>query len=229
MSTATLSRPTETAAPSAPGAPVASPPRASVLAPYFGYVGYFVGAGLISGGIVHYPLDPVRYGKIALAGAVVFVGATVLNEIVLPRTRLAGAAMARLVIASLLLSLGVGMLSGGIQHFLDFPARSAVLIPAGLALSFVAYTVKNATDVLDVIASAGGAAVGLLAFVALVALQHIAVGLESSGGSGHQHGPPASKPAATTSQHGEAGDRKGAGAKSKHEDGAAGRGDHSDH
>lgn len=33
----------------------------SQLAPLLGYVGYFVGAGLISGGIVHYTLDPTRY------------------------------------------------------------------------------------------------------------------------------------------------------------------------
>jgi hypothetical protein len=34
------------------------------------------------------------------------------------------------------------MLSGGIQHFTDFPTRAALLIPAGISLSFVAFCFK---------------------------------------------------------------------------------------
>lgn len=74
-----------------------------------------------------------------------FVAATLLNEVVLPGTRLSMGAVAHLVGAALLLSLGIGMLAGGIQHFADFPARAALLIPLGLVASFVAYVVKHAT------------------------------------------------------------------------------------
>ncbi len=49
--------------------------------------GYFLGAGLISGGLVHYPLDPARYAKVALAGVAVFLAATVLNDVVLAGQR----------------------------------------------------------------------------------------------------------------------------------------------
>ncbi|MFD5947404.1 hypothetical protein ACFWAZ_09025 [Streptomyces collinus] len=41
-----------------------------------GYAKKFVGAGLISGAVVHHPLDPDRYTTIALIGAGVFLFAT---------------------------------------------------------------------------------------------------------------------------------------------------------
>ncbi len=134
LSTATLTRPARPAAPSAPASRTeaggaGSVQRPRVLGPYAGYVGYFVGTGLISGGLVHHPLDPARYAKVALAGVAVFLAATVLNDVVLAGQRASRTGVLRLVSASLLLSLGIGMLSGGIQHFADFPARSAVLVP----------------------------------------------------------------------------------------------------
>jgi uncharacterized protein (DUF305 family) len=44
---------------------------------------------------------------------------------------------------SLLLSIGIGMISGGVQHFTDFPLYSSYLIPLGLVLSFVAFLLKG--------------------------------------------------------------------------------------
>lgn len=114
------------------------------LGPYVGYVGYFVGAGLISGGIVHYPLEPARYTAIAVTGIVVFLCATLFNEVLMATERLPRMRLLRVVASSLLLSLGVGMLSGGIQHFNDFPARAATLIPTGLVVSYAAFQVRNA-------------------------------------------------------------------------------------
>ncbi|MBT2480086.1 hypothetical protein [Streptomyces sp. ISL-94] len=49
----------------------------SLAARYLGYVGYFVGAGLISGAVVHHPLDPAHYTRIALY----------VNEFILTRER----------------------------------------------------------------------------------------------------------------------------------------------
>lgn len=192
LSTATLTRPTQAGPAPVPVAPVSAPAQAaaapSAFGAYLGYVGYFVGAGLISGGIVHYPLDAARYGKIGAAGVALFVAATVLNEIVLPRKRPDGATIARLVAASLLLSLGIGMLSGGIQHFMDFPGRAATLIPAGLVLSFVAYAVKNGPTTLASIFGHAGAAVAAIAFASLVGLSQFAAVVEASGAGGHGHG-----------------------------------------
>lgn len=157
------------------------------VAPYLGYVGYFVGAGLISGGIVHYPLDPARYAKVAIAGIVVFLAATVLNEVLLPGVRPSLRAMTRIVGAALLLSVGIGMLSGGIQHFMDFPARAAMLIPAGLVVSFVAYVVKHASRRRLVLARLG-LVVLVVAAGLFWGLSQFATSLDSAGGHGHEDG-----------------------------------------
>ncbi|PPK92861.1 hypothetical protein CLV92_11234 [Kineococcus xinjiangensis] len=168
--------------------PAPAPVEVSLLGPYLGYIGYFVGAGLISGGIVHYPINPGHYLLLAAVGAAAFLGATVLNEIVLTTTRLGRAAVVRLVASSLVLSLGIGMLSGGIAHFLDFPVRSAVLVPLGILCSFVAFAVRNATSPLRVVVSRTGAGVAVLAAVTFLALQAYAGHLLAHGGGGHGHG-----------------------------------------
>lgn len=90
--------------------------QTSLPARYLGYVGYFVGAGLISGAVVRHPLDPARYTRIALYGTLVFLAATVLNELVLTRDRPGLARVLVVIGASLALSFGIGMLSGGLQH-----------------------------------------------------------------------------------------------------------------
>lgn len=168
------------------GAGAATPTRQAVLGPYLGYIGYFVGAGLISGGIVHYPLDPSRYTKIAAAGVVVFVAATVLNEIILLRARVTAKRAARLVLASLALSLGIGMLSGGIQHFSDFPQRAATLIPAGMVLSFLAFVARNAHRPFARSATVFAILMLGLASLVYVSLQPLAERL-SEAGSTHSH------------------------------------------
>ncbi|MDN3564363.1 hypothetical protein ACFQY5_33925 [Paeniroseomonas aquatica] len=42
-----------------------------------------------------------------------------------------------------MLSLGLGMLSGSIQHFLDFPHYAAVLLPLGVPVTLVAYMARE--------------------------------------------------------------------------------------
>ncbi|MFE4632019.1 hypothetical protein ACFRJ1_01400 [Streptomyces sp. NPDC056773] len=168
----------------------------SLAARYLGYVGYFVGAGLISGAVVHHPLDPDRYTRIAVYGALVFLCATVLNEFVLTRER---PGMPRLLLvmgASLLLSFGIGMLSGGLQHFDDFPARGAVLVPAGLVVSFVAYVIKDADTPVRRIFGLVGLAVLVTAALAFLGLREVAASLEESApGGGHSHGSSEEAPA----------------------------------
>ncbi|WP_338675318.1 hypothetical protein V1460_21830 [Streptomyces sp. SCSIO 30461] len=84
---------------------------------------YFVGAGLISGAVVHHPLDPARYTTVGIIGVGVFLVATLVNEFLLATDRPPFARALVVIGASLLLSFGIGMLSGGLQHFDDFPAR----------------------------------------------------------------------------------------------------------
>ncbi|MFE1788728.1 hypothetical protein ACFW7J_10090 [Streptomyces sp. NPDC059525] len=162
--------------------------RGSLAARYLGYVGYFVGAGLISGAVVHHPLDPARYTRIALYGAAVFLAATVLNEFLLTRER-PGLPRALVVIgSSLALSFGIGMLSGGLQHFDDFPARGAVLVPAGLVVSFIAYVIKDADIANRRVFGVVGLAVLITAALAFLGLREVAASMEKEFGAGHSHG-----------------------------------------
>ncbi|MEU0170323.1 hypothetical protein ABZ214_33560 [Streptomyces iakyrus] len=160
-----------------------------MIGDYLGYATTFVGAGLISGAVVHHPLDPDRYTVIAMIGALVFLAATVLNEFILKRQRPSASQVVAIVLASLALSFGIGMLSGGLQHFEDFPARAAMLIPFGLALSFVAYVLRYQTDRWRSIIGPTGIVVLITAAVAFVGLRGIAADMaaESEGG-GHSHG-----------------------------------------
>ncbi|MFG2302436.1 hypothetical protein [Actinacidiphila glaucinigra] len=171
-----------------------------------GYVLYFVGAGLISGAIVHHPLDPARYTKIAATGVLVFLAATVLNEFVLARERPALPRMVLVIGASLMLSFGIGMLSGGLQHFEDFPARGAVLVPLGIVVSFVAFVVKDAKSSWRRIFGPIGLVVLLVAAASFVGLRQVAsTAVEEGGDGGHSHGSETAEDdhgdAETTPQH----------------------------
>ncbi|HYF93694.1 MAG TPA: hypothetical protein VD969_15880 [Symbiobacteriaceae bacterium] len=57
--------------------------------------------------------------------------------------RLTVGAVLRSLGFSLLLSNGIGMISGGIQHFSDNPPYSAALIPLGFGLSLFSFILKN--------------------------------------------------------------------------------------
>ncbi|WP_137990790.1 hypothetical protein [Streptomyces vilmorinianum] len=177
--------------------------KRALAARYLGYVGYFVGAGLISGAVVHHPLDPDRYTRIAAYGALVFLAATVLNEFVLTRERPGLRRMAAVIGSSLLLSFGIGMLSGGLQHFDDFPARGAVLVPAGIVVSFVAYVIKDADTPWQRVFSLLGLTVLTVAALAFFGLREVAASTQTTPGGGHSHGtaeePPADDPAPATS------------------------------
>jgi hypothetical protein len=167
-------------------------PRASVVMSYAGYVGCFVGAGLISGGVVHYPLDPARYTQIAVAGVAVFVAATICNELAITKgSRPTALAVVRLVVASLLLSIGIGMLSGGIQHFMDFPARATFLIPLGLLLSFTAYLLWRGIDLRAGSTLRAGATVVGIAAAAFLGLTQFVDTLETADAESHDHVMPA--------------------------------------
>ncbi|MBT2370275.1 hypothetical protein J7E88_34640 [Streptomyces sp. ISL-10] len=146
-----------------------------------------MGAGLISGAVVHHPMDPTRYSLIAGAGVLVFLVATFLNEVVLASEKPALVKTLRVLGASTMLSFGLGMLSGGMQHFADLPDRCAVLIPVGLVLAFVAYFLKEDKAPWRRIFGLMGLAVLVVAALSFAGLRHIAPTMGEAGG-GHSHG-----------------------------------------
>jgi NO-binding membrane sensor protein with MHYT domain len=97
---------------------------------------------MVSGGVVHYPLNENFYGILAALGGIVFVIGSLASELLSGKSLPKAGALFSLIVTSLLLSFGIGMLSGGIQHFTDFPSRAAILVPAGITLSFIAYCFK---------------------------------------------------------------------------------------
>lgn len=183
-----LTQPDADTAATAAAAPTAEPNtgRFRVLTvPFIGYLLYFVGIGQIAGGVVHYPIDPPYFTMMAAIGVFVFLAGTWLNEVVLPATRPPGRKIARLVSASVVLSIGVGGVSGGVQHFVQFPSRSAILIAAGLVLAFVGFVWKGSFSARQCVAV--GIAVVAVSALTLFALQPLTASLENSGG-GHDHG-----------------------------------------
>ncbi|MBT2511681.1 hypothetical protein J7I98_39080 [Streptomyces sp. ISL-98] len=154
---------------------------------YLGYVGYYVGAGLISGAVVHHPMAPTRYSMIAASGVLVFLLATVLNDIVLASERQPLSRILRVLGTSTMLSFGLGMLSGGMQHFADLPERCAVLIPLGIVLSFVAFFLKEDKRPWRRIFGLMGLAVLVVAALTFLGLRHIAPTMAEGPGGGHSH------------------------------------------
>jgi hypothetical protein len=85
-----------------------------------------------------------------------------------------------------MLSFGLGMLSGGMQHFADLPERCAVLIPLGIVLSFVAFFLKEAKRPWRRIFGLMGLAVLVVTALTFLGLRHLAPTMAESGG-GHSH------------------------------------------
>lgn len=150
---------------------------------YSRYLGLFVGAGLLAGAIVHFPLAPFRYTVMGVVGAAIFAGASV-SEDLAGRSR---NAQVRWLAASLALAISVGMVAGGIQHFEDFPQRAAVLIPLGLLMGLVAFAVRDghrlAQPQMLQVAAVAVVTIGVLG----LSLDRM-VSSSSADGHGHAHG-----------------------------------------
>lgn len=183
MSTITTSAPERTTAPEPTRRKRAAQP--SIYARYVGAMLYFVGAALIAGAVVHYPIDPPVYTVICVVGALVFLLGTVVNEFVFAAQRPALGRAISLVTFSLLLSFGVGLLGGGIQHFEQFPERSAAMTPVGLLMSFAAFVAKDSEGRWRNVLSIFGAGVVLAAGATWLGMSTLA---DSMATSDHSHG-----------------------------------------
>jgi uncharacterized protein (DUF305 family) len=114
-----------------------------IIIPFLVYTAMFLGAGFISGAVVHFPVAPTRNLIIGGIGAILFaIGATV-NESIFNKKNLRDEGVVKFVLFSLLLSFGIGMVSGGSQHFFDTPEYASYLIPAGLLIGLVAFILQR--------------------------------------------------------------------------------------
>jgi hypothetical protein len=119
-----------------------------VLLPFVLYVALYLGVALAGGAVVHLPLDPARYLLLGGIGVLIFILASVADA----RRRVAaglegpGGGLGSFIGWSVLLSIGLGMLSGSIQHFLDFPHYAAALLPLGIPVTLAAYIGRERLD-----------------------------------------------------------------------------------
>jgi hypothetical protein len=76
-------------------------------------------------------------------GLCLFLAGSIFNEVVIDKQNLSKTESLRLIFLSLILALGIGMISGGISHYKESPLYVSYLIPIGLFLSFISYNIKN--------------------------------------------------------------------------------------
>jgi hypothetical protein len=110
------------------------------------YIVYFLGVGMVSSGIVLMPFNYSRYGTILIIGLLLFSTGSFINEVIIDKKHLSFKESVKLVIVSLTLAIGIGMISGGIAHFKESPTYVSYLIPIGIIVSFISFKVKNAFE-----------------------------------------------------------------------------------
>lgn len=110
---------------------------------YLVYIIYFLGIGMTSSGIVLMPFNVMRYSIILCIGLGLFITGSVFNEVVIDNHHMSAIESIKLVIFSLTLAIGIGMISGGISHFKESPMYVSYLIPLGIIISFISFTFKN--------------------------------------------------------------------------------------
>jgi hypothetical protein len=114
-----------------------------LISKYLVYIIYFLGTGMVSSGIVLMPFNIGRYFTILSIGLGLFLTGSLFNELVIERRHLSVVESIKLVIFSLTLAIGIGMISGGISHFKENPLYVSNLIPLGIIISFISFTIKN--------------------------------------------------------------------------------------
>ena len=115
----------------------------NALSRYLIYVVYFLGIGMVSSGIVLMPFNAIRYGIILAVGLLLFSTGSFINEVVLDKKQLTITQRIKLIVVSLTLAIGIGMISGGIAHFKESPTYVTYLIPLGIVISFVSFLIKH--------------------------------------------------------------------------------------
>jgi hypothetical protein len=159
----------------------------TIIVPFLTYICLFVGMGLVSGSIVHLGAPEVsRYVTIGCVGMVLFVVGSYVQEALLNSDNLRQEGAVKYILYSLLLAIGVGMMSGGTQHFLDFPLYAKYLLPVGFVLALAAYVLRNNLSLSFKgwsVLIAGALGIAIPTFLGLnVYAQSLPAG------SGHQHG-----------------------------------------
>ncbi len=143
----------------------------TVIISFLSYLSLFLGTGFISGAIVHSGnlSELSKYFLIGIVGFSLFIAGSFIQEFILNKENLKEEGVFKFFLFSLILSIGIGMISGGTQHFSDFPIYSSYLIPLGLIVSYIAFLLKNNFTFTKNLVIAGGilALIASLGFIGL--------------------------------------------------------------
>lgn len=110
---------------------------------YYSHILRYVGVGLISGSLVHAGTlggSATKYIILVIMGIAAFTLGTYLEN------RSTASRLSFLVL-SVIVSVGTGMIGGGIQHYLDGPIYASFLIPLGIVISYVAFRYREDTSI----------------------------------------------------------------------------------
>jgi uncharacterized protein (DUF305 family) len=169
----------------------------AVILPFAAYLFTFVGMGLVAGSVVHFgQTDQIpRFLSIGMVGMALFILSSYIQEKLLNDRSVQKGSPLHYVFYSLILAIGIGMISGGTQHFVDFPIYASYLLPIGFLLALVAYVIRNNLSLTRKGWSwlLGGAL--LIALPTFLGLNHYAQALPAN--TGHSHGAAQSTPAAS--------------------------------
>ena len=116
----------------------------SVTKHFIRFVSLFIGTGFIAGSIVHFGEGVTVWDTtVLIIGIVLFVSASFVEERRKKRAEFSTAEFGLFIVQSLFLAIGIGMASGGTQHFIDTPGYAAVLIPLGLWVGLLTFFWKE--------------------------------------------------------------------------------------
>ena len=148
--------------------------KESVERAFTSHILRYVGVGLISGSIVHMGTlggGTVHYILLVALGVTAFIVGTLMEKKMKDITP-------SLIIISVLLAIGVGMVSGSTQHYLDGPVYASFLLPIGLFLGYTMFALLEEKKQLTPKKVLIGGAVSLLLFVLLYGIAHLLPTLE---------------------------------------------------
>ncbi len=113
--------------------------RKSIEGTFLSHLLRYVGIGLISGSIIHISTlggSPAGYAALIISGIIAFIIGTSLE---VSENRLT----IGYITLSVLISIGVGMVSGGTQHYTDGAIYASFLIPLGLFIGYIAFIARD--------------------------------------------------------------------------------------
>lgn len=98
----------------------------------------YLGISFITGSISHGFFSGTRAAVLAGLGIVFFIVGTLISDEKKSDSYL------KTILLSIGLAISIGMFTGGLQHFLDSPERSLLIVPLGFTLSLLFFAILHA-------------------------------------------------------------------------------------